>query len=209
MRITVPGPWPHVAVGDFRDARLGDWVLAFGHPGGFDQHRSLVVRLGRIIRAAPGVVQTDCTISPGDSGGPLFDMHGRVVGIHSAISTSPAENFHVPITEYFDTWTTLASGDAETVRANRPRAYVGARATDAAGGGCRLSAVEKDSPAFKAGLQPGDLVLKVEGRDIPVSAIFDRWIAEAQPGETLNLDIKRGDKVLSVRVILQTPPDGK
>ncbi|MGA2660949.1 MAG: trypsin-like peptidase domain-containing protein [Verrucomicrobiota bacterium] len=208
MRITDPGPWPHVAVGDLQEARLGDWVLALGHPGGFDLKRSLVVRLGRIIQAAPGVVQTDCTISPGDSGGPLFDMHGRVLAIHSAISTSLAENFHVPITEFFDTWNTLASGESGNTLASRPRAYVGASAADGPAG-CRLSAVDKDGPAFNAGLQPGDLVLKVEGRDIPVSAFFRRWIAEAQPGETLNLEIKRGDKLLSLQVKLQTAPDGK
>ena len=208
MRITDPGPWPHVAVGDLEEARLGDWVLALGHPGGFDLKRSLVVRLGRIIRAAPGIVQTDCTINSGDSGGPLFDMHGRVLAIHSAISSSLAENFHVPITEFFDTWNTLAAGGSANALASQPRAYVGASAADDPAG-CRLSAVEKNSPAFNAGLQPGDLVLKVEGRDIPVSATFRRWIAEAQPGETLNLEIKRGDKLLSLQVKLQTPPDGK
>ena len=208
MRITDPGPWPHVAVGDLEEARLGDWVLALGHPGGFDPRRSLVVRLGRIIRAAPGVVQTDCTISPGDSGGPLFDMHGRVLGVHSAISFSLAENFHVPITEFFDTWTTLANGGNRDTLASRPRADAGASAVDDPAG-CRVTAVEKGGPAFKAGLQPGDLVLKVEGREIPVSAVFRRWIAEAMPGETLNLEIKRGDKLLSLQVKLQTPPDGK
>jgi len=81
--------------------------LALGHPGGFDLKRSLVVRLGRIIRLAPDALQTDCTISPGDSGGPLFDMHGRVIGIHSYISSSPADNFHVPITAYYHSWTML------------------------------------------------------------------------------------------------------
>jgi serine protease Do len=208
MRITDPGPWPYVAVGDLEDARLGDWVLALGHPGGFDLKRSLVVRLGRIIRAAPGIVQTDCTIYPGDSGGPLFDMHGRVLAIHSAISSSLAENFHVPITEFFDTWDALATGGSGDTLASRPRAYVGASAADDPAG-CRLSAVETNGPAFNAGLKPGDLVLKVEGRDILVSAVFRRWIAEARPGETLNLEIKRGDKLLSLQVKLQTPPDGK
>jgi serine protease Do len=208
MRITDAGPWPHVGVGDLEEARLGDWVLALGHPGGFDLKRSLVVRLGRIIRAAPGMVQTDCTISPGDSGGPLFDMHGRVLAIHSAISTSLAENFHVPISEFFDTWNTLATGQSSDTVASRPRAYVGASAADGPAG-CRLSTVDKDGPAFNAGLQPGDLVLKVEGRDILMSAFFRRWIAEAQPGETLNLEIKRGDKLMSLQVKLQTPPDGK
>ena len=110
MRITDTGPWPCVPVGDFEQVRLGDWMLALGHPGGFDLKRSLVVRLGRVVRLAPEIVQTDCTISPGDSGGPLFDMHGRVVGIHSAISTSLADNFHVPITEFLAAWEQLANG---------------------------------------------------------------------------------------------------
>jgi len=107
MKITEPGPWPHVATGDLEQTKMGDWVLALGHPGGFDLKRSLVVRLGRIIRLAPDALQTDCTISPGDSGGPLFDMHGRVIGIHSYISSSPADNFHVPITAYYHSWTML------------------------------------------------------------------------------------------------------
>ncbi len=108
LRISGPGPWPHVPVGNMEQTHLGDWVLALGHPGGYDRGRSLVVRLGRIIRLEPDAIQTDCTISPGDSGGPLFDMHGRVVGIHSYISTSMAENFHVPIGQYLEDWDQLA-----------------------------------------------------------------------------------------------------
>ena len=104
IRITDRGPWPHVAVGDLEQARVGDWVLALGHPGGFDLRRSLVVRLGRIIRVEDGNLQTDCTISPGDSGGPFLDMFGRVIGIHSAISTSVTANYHVPITDFYQNW---------------------------------------------------------------------------------------------------------
>jgi serine protease Do len=107
MRITDRGSWPAASLGDLEHAEIGDWVLALGHPGGFDPRRSLVVRLGRLIRVTTDLLQTDCTISPGDSGGPLFDMQGRVIGIHSLISSSMAENFHVPITEYYSGWTSL------------------------------------------------------------------------------------------------------
>jgi serine protease Do len=202
MRITDPGPWPHAAMGDLAQARVGDWVLALGHPGGFDQQRSLVVRLGRIIRLDEGVLQTDCTISPGDSGGPLLDMHGRVIGIHSAISTSLAENYHVAITEFYDNWNTLARGAEPDEEAPAPRAYVGASGVNDADG-CRLTEVDENSPAARAGLKVGDVVLKVNGRDIKVSAAFQRWVSEAQPGETLNLQIKRGDELLSIRVRLE------
>jgi len=204
MRITDRGPWPHAAMGDLAQARAGDWVLALGHPGGFDPRRSLVVRLGRIIRLDEGALQTDCTISPGDSGGPLLDMNGRIIGIHSAISTWLAENFHVAITEFYDNWNVMAKGAAADEEAAAPRAYVGATGVNDEAG-CRLTEVEEDSPAARAGLRVGDVVLKVNGRDIKVSAAFRRWVSEATPGDTLNLEIKRGDEVLSVKVRMETP----
>jgi serine protease Do len=202
MKITDPGSWPYAPMGELEHAGIGDWVLALGHPGGFDPRRSLVVRLGRIIRLEPDVMQTDCPISPGDSGGPLFDMYGRVIAIHSAISISVAENFHVPITEFYDTWKQLTKGGTGSNLAARPIAYLGATAVDDPAG-CRLSLVEPSSPAFKAGLKVGDLVVKVDEREIKVSASFRRWLAEAEPGETLNLEIKRGAQSVSLEVKLQ------
>jgi serine protease Do len=186
-------------------AKAGDWVLALGHPGGFDLRRSLVVRLGRIIRYVEGALQTDCTISPGDSGGPLFDMAGRVIGIHTAISSSMAANFHVEITEYYDVWDQLARGTSASDLMAHPRAYVGASAVDDEPG-CRVTAVEKDGPASKAGLKPGDIVLKVDGRDVAASAAFQRWVAEAKPGETLKLEVKRGDETLKLELRVEAPP---
>jgi len=205
MRITDPGPWPHAPTGDLAQIRVGDWVLALGHPGGFDPRRSLVVRLGRIIRIEAGALQTDCTISPGDSGGPLLDMYGRVLGIHSAISTSLADNFHVAINEFYDNWDVLAQGGGGEEPVFAPRAYVGATGVND-GGGCRLTEVEENSPADQAGLKVGDVVVKVNGHEIKVSSAFRRWVEEAQPGETLNLEINRGGKVLSLKVKLAAPP---
>jgi serine protease Do len=203
MRITDPGPWPHVGVGELKHARLGDWALALGNPGGFDAKRSLIIRL------MPGVVQTDCTIYPGDSGGPLFDMYGRVIGIHTAIASSTTENFHVPITEFFDTWNDLTAPLSPPPKPPpvRPQAYCGLSVVDDAVG-CRLSKIEKNSPASKANLREGDHVLKVDGRRIEVSASFERWLAESEPGDTLQLEIKRGSKNLQVQIKLQTQPRG-
>jgi serine protease Do len=201
LKITEPGPWPFAPVGDLESTLLGDWVLALGHPGGFDAQRSRVARLGRIIQLAPGVLQTDCTISPGDSGGPLFDMHGRVIGIHSFISTSMAENFHVPITKFRDDWKQLAAPGAGTP----PAVHLGATIADDANG-CRIATVEPRTPAARAGLKAGDRVLKVEGRDIKSAAVFQRWLAEAQPGETLAFEIKRGQATLHLTVKLEAQP---
>ena len=205
MRITDRGSWPHADVGDLQQVCLGDWVLALGHPGGFDLRRSLVVRFGRIIRMDAGALQTDCTISPGDSGGPLFDMHGRVIGIHSAISTSMAENFHVAVTAFYHGWNLLVKAPAPKEQANQPQAYVGATGVDDPDG-CRLTEVDEDGPAAKAGLKPGDLVVKVDGREVKLYASFRRWVAQAEPGETLNIEIKRGDQVLSLEIKVEASP---
>ena len=205
MRITRLGPWPHVPLGELEHAGIGDWTLALGHPGGFDLKRSLVVRLGRIIRLDEDVVQTDCPISPGDSGGPLIDMYGRVIAIHSAISISPAENYHVPITDFFTAWDQLAAAERNTRTPSRPAASIGARVAETAGG-CRLTQVEPNGAASKAGLKIGDVILQVEGRDILVAASFRRWVAEARPGETLSLEIRRDGKRMSRNVTLEAVP---
>jgi serine protease Do len=203
MRITDRGPWPNVPMGELESAHRGDWVLALGHPGGFDLKRSLVVRLGRILRLEPDLLQTDCPISPGDSGGPLFDMSGRVIGIHSFISDSTTENFHVPIGEFYDGWDQLLDGEGGW--APEFRAYLGADSRDDAAG-CRLSAVEVNGPGFNAGLRVGDLILRVEGRDIKSSATFQHWLADARPGDVLKLEIKRGDTLLERDVKLEPWP---
>lgn len=206
MRITNKMTWPHVPVGDLARARVGDWVLALGHPGGFDAKRSLVVRLGRIIVLTDGALQTDCTISPGDSGGPVFDMYGRVIGIHSAISSSTSENFHVPIAQFLQDWDTLARSVLRREDTTTPpRAYAGVTGETAADG-CRLTAVDRNSPASKAGLRVGDVVVQVEGRDIKAYSSFQRWVAESDPGDTLKLQIKRGEQSLSLALKLEAPP---
>jgi serine protease Do len=202
MRITDSGPWPFAPLANLREASLGEWVLALGHPGGFDSKRSLVVRLGRVVSVAPGILQTDCTISPGDSGGPLFDIQGRVIGIHTAISSSMSENFHVPITEFYDTWQELAGAPVPVTAVIRPSAYCGARAVNGAEG-CRLSAIDKGSPAAKAGLKVDDLVLKIDDRTIVAAASFERWMEEASPGQTLKLQIKRGGKLHTIKLKLE------
>jgi S1-C subfamily serine protease len=97
LKITDPGTWPCAEMQEEKDPKPGDWVLALGHPGGFDAKRSLVTRLGRVIHLNGDDLQTDCTISPGDSGGPVFDMNGRIIAIHTYIRTSMSENYHVPV----------------------------------------------------------------------------------------------------------------
>ncbi len=76
---------------------VGEWVFALGHPGGYDAARGPVVRLGRVVSVKDGMLQTDCKVIGGDSGGPLFNMKGELVGIHSKVGTGLEDNVHIPI----------------------------------------------------------------------------------------------------------------
>lgn len=110
VKLDDDGPWPFVPMAD-ENADIGDWCVAIGHPGGFDKERSSPVRLGRVIDKVPMVMRTDCVITGGDSGGPLFDLKGRVIGIHSRITEELDENFHVPIQTYLTAWDELMNGE--------------------------------------------------------------------------------------------------
>ncbi len=114
-RITEKGKWPFVEMGHSAGLKPGDWCLAMGHPGGVEEGRSPPLRLGRILGSSPGTgagsyLFTDTTIISGDSGGPLFDLDGRVIGINSSISGLVTQNNHVPVDSFHEIWKDLLAG---------------------------------------------------------------------------------------------------
>ncbi|MEX0818371.1 MAG: trypsin-like peptidase domain-containing protein, partial [Pirellulaceae bacterium] len=114
IKIIDEGSWPFVplvTLDDYPYPKPGDWCIATGHPGGFDKDRTPPVRLGRIIDVNDTVIRTDCTINVGDSGGPLFDMQGRVIGIHSRIAEQAAVNLHGPVLAYQESWQAMKDGE--------------------------------------------------------------------------------------------------
>lgn len=209
MRITDAGPWPFAPLGDLADARLGDWMVALGHPSGFDAKRPVVARLGRLIVKTATTLQTDCTLLNGDSGGPLFDAGGRVVGIHSRISTNAEQNFHVPVSAYVQDWTRLAAGENW---GTRPANVVGGRGgrggpsatASAVPGGVRIDTVNPTGRAQRVKLQPGDIVLKFNGQ--PVISAPDFITALGATEEKLTVTIRRGDQQLDLEY---TPNTGQ
>jgi serine protease Do len=112
IQVTDEGKWPTAEIGKAADLKKGQWVVSIGHPGGYRANRSPVVRLGRVLTVNAGVIITDCALVGGDSGGPLFDLDGKVIGIHSRIGPSLAQNFHVPVDTYTATWDRLAKGES-------------------------------------------------------------------------------------------------
>ena len=111
VRILEEGPWDHAEMGTLATLRKGDWCVCLGHSGGYELGRRPPVRAGRIIDFEPDQLVTDCVLIGGDSGGPLFDLEGRVVGIHSSIGGSIAENRHVSIATFRKHWDRMISGE--------------------------------------------------------------------------------------------------
>lgn len=111
MKITDEGPWPVVERGESDNLEPGAWCIAVGHPLGYQDGRPPVLRVGRILRSDDGQLQSDCPLVAGDSGGPLFDLKGRIIGINSRIGGSTDMNYHVPVDIYRDTWDRLANGE--------------------------------------------------------------------------------------------------
>jgi S1-C subfamily serine protease len=107
IEILDKGKWPSVEMGESAGLQEGQWVLSLGHPGGYKPGRPPVVRLGRVLGADDSLIRTDCTLWHGDSGGPLFDLDGKVVGIHSSIGSAIDNNNHVPIDAFRDAWDLL------------------------------------------------------------------------------------------------------
>lgn len=111
VRITDPGTWPFVEIEKSQSCQLGDWVFALGHSGGFDKERGLVLRPGRIVRIADRSLQSDCVLIGGDSGGPLFDLKGRLIAIHSRVGHELVVNMHVGIKVYQENWGALLNSE--------------------------------------------------------------------------------------------------
>src|SRR5262249_49616824 len=111
IKILDKGPWPYADIGPSADLQRGDWCLAVGHPNGYTNGRPPVVRLGRVLDNLKTLIRTDATLVGGDSGGPLFDLNGKVIGIHSRIGPSIIYNIHVPAEAYRKDWDRLVKGE--------------------------------------------------------------------------------------------------
>lgn len=198
MKITDEGKWPHVELGDSDTLNAGQWLLATGHPGGYQKGRPPVVRLGRVLMATDSAIMTDCTLVGGDSGGPLFDMDGKVIGIHSRISEEITQNIHVPVQNYQDHWDQLVDGDRIGVPV---RAFVGVIRDDDAGN-CRILAVHPDSPADKAKIMPGDVITKFDGKDVPDFDALVVLVRRKKPGDKVKIEVLRDEDRFELELVL-------
>lgn len=196
-RIIEPGKYPFVKVVDEEnEAELGDWVFALGHSGGFDKDRGVVFRPGRIVRTSSSTIQSDCSLIGGDSGGPLFDLEGRLVGIHSRVGAKLPENMHVPTSEFLKKWDELKKseflGDGEF--AKKPeigKAFLGLLVEARSEGGVSIKKVGRESPAEKAGMKVGDVILKIDDFKLSSREDLKEWLSERAPDERVAFEMLR------------------
>jgi serine protease Do len=199
IKITDEGKYSFCPMGKSGELKKGEWCIAIGHPGGYKPGRTPPVRLGRVLDAGTVLIRTDCTLVGGDSGGPLFDMYGKVIGIHSRINGPITQNIHVPVDTYQETWDRLAKG--ESWGGGVPTARLGMQA-DPEAKICKVAKVEEGSAADKAGLKVDDVITAINGKKI---ATFDDLRAEIEkrkPGDVITLDVRRGEETLKLEAKL-------
>jgi serine protease Do len=197
---------PTVKVGDPTATKVGDWVLAIGSPFGFENTvtAGIVSAKGRSLPDETYVpfIQTDVAVNPGNSGGPLFNLQGEVVGINSQIYSGTGGyqglSFAIPI----DVAVKVQRQLVEHGTVTRGRIGVGVQdlnqsLADSFGlskpEGALVNWVEKGGPADKAGVQPGDIILKLNDRPIATSADLSALVADLKPGSTARLEVLRKD----------------
>ena len=188
------GDFPFVDIGVSQDLKLGQWVVAIGHPGGIDPKRGLVVRVGRIIDNRKTSLRTDCTLVGGDSGGPLFDMNGDVIGIHSRIGQTLADNLHVPSDIYAEKWDLMAA----SVLINA-RGTLGFSTNDDTN---VIKNVVKNGPAEKAGMKAGDVLVKMGTSKISNKKdITDAFrTSEVWPNKIIKVVVERDDEKKTIKI---------
>ncbi|WP_162273901.1 S1C family serine protease [Mariniblastus fucicola] len=188
----------YLEIGDSAELKLGQWVIAVGHPGGIDEDRGIVLRVGRINeikREEDSVyVSTDCTLVGGDSGGPLIGMDGSVVGIHSRIGMQLRQNFHVPSNDFVDNWTALIN---PVVHDRDPEVNLNFRGRTNV-----IASVPRRSLAARSGLRSSDRVIRVGDKEIYDKLQFDDAISDLKPYQQVEFEVQRKGKKTVVDVTI-------
>ena len=214
LRIETGRQLPAVPWGSSTRARVGSWVMAAGNPFGLGGSvtTGIISARGREIGAGPfdDFIQTDAAINPGNSGGPVFNMAGEVIGISTAIYSPSGANAGIG----FATPSDLARPVVEQLRREGrvERGWLGvsvqdvvpeeARSAGASGArrGVLVAGVERNSPAGRAGLRQGDLVVAMNGEPISTSRALVRNVAALPPGQTMRLTVLREGRERELQV---------
>ncbi|ESK56578.1 Do family serine endopeptidase [Acinetobacter tjernbergiae] len=212
--------FPELKVGNVSQLKVGEPILAIGSPFGFDYSASagIVSAKSRNMSGETSVpfIQTDAALNPGNSGGPLFNQRGEVVGVNSRIFSGTGGymglSFSIPIDVAMDVVQQLKTNGKVT------RSYLGVMLQDIDRNlaeayklpkpeGSLINQVTPKSPAEKAGLKSGDVILKINGSSISRTSDLLNVLNRVAPSQTVQLEVLRDDKVRTISATLGTAPD--
>lgn len=212
--------FPALSVGNVDQLKVGQPVLAIGSPFGFDYSASagIVSAKSRNMNAETAVpfIQTDAALNPGNSGGPLFNQQGQVIGVNSRIFSGTGGymglSFSIPIDVAMDIADQLKKNGKVT------RAYLGVALQDIDRNlaeayklpkpeGSLVTSVAANSPAEKAGLKAGDVIMKYNNSSISRTSDLMNYLNRTTPNQSIQLEVLRDDKSSVINVVLVTSPD--
>lgn len=219
------GKWPFSEMGAANDLKKGQWIVSLGHPGGPKRDRPPPVRTGRFVsydKAGSGgfrrndLLCTDATLVGGDSGGPLFTLDGKVVGIHSEIGETLDQNRHVPLEKFKDEWDRMARGDILYFRraSDRDNAIkVGLNVVfddKAKVTGAKIEELSEvnggKGAAEKAGLEAGDVIVRFNGHAVKSPDDLRQMLPSYKVGETIKVQVDRDGNLITYDLKLAEKP---
>lgn len=222
------GKWPKVELGKSEGLAAGQWLVALGHPNGLKPERPPVVRVGRHLRTeehrgkeqlnelmrkarnrnrpreendTPGkFVQTNCTIVGGDSGGPLFDLDGKLVGIHSQIGMLTLDqNYHVPVDKFHAEWARLKRGDDIGWQ---PTVAMNLVFEDENKNGLTVSEVREGGAAERAGIEVGDVFKTLAGHSVKTREDVAQILSAYATDDKVKIELTRDGESMTVELKL-------
>ncbi|NOZ25336.1 MAG: DegQ family serine endoprotease [Nitrospirae bacterium] len=216
IKVEADRPLPVAPLGDSDALEVGDWIIAIGNPFGLGHTvtAGIVSAKGRVLGSGPydDFIQTDAAINPGNSGGPLFNLNGEVVGISTAIFSTSGGNigigFAIPINLAKDILTSLKEkGFVErgwlgvTIQKVTPEIAESFGLKDRRG--ALVTDVTRDSPADRAGIQRGDIIVGYNGKTIEDMHELPRLVASTPVGKSVTLRIFREGRELELSVVIE------
>ena len=210
---------PSVTLGDSDALDVGDWVVAIGNPFGLSHTvtAGIVSAKGRVIGVGPydDLIQTDAAINPGNSGGPLFNTKGEVVGINTVIiATGQNLGFAVPISMVKEVLPSIKEKGRPDmgwlgVSAQQVTPDLAAALGLSEPIGALINGVVKGSPADKAGLLRGDVIVELDGKKILEPYELPRMVAFGHIGKTVTLNVIRQTTPLEIKAVVELQPEQK
>ncbi len=228
VQIVEKGEYPFVELGTKSEVKKGQWAVCLGHPGGYELGRSAPVRVGKILEVNENDLVSDCALIGGDSGGPLFDLEGKLIAVHSSIGNNIAINRHVTINVFKTHWDRMKAGIqwgtlpdlSQRSKPQKPKGPSGSSKSQPkddlkrkkrAGLGvtlepseveAKITLIREGSPASRIGLKVGDKITRFEGQQIDSSKQLVDLIKQEENGATVAITIDRNGSQLHYQVIL-------